>query len=48
MDGIRKERKKGVKRGPYKRKSKDQTEGNNFNCMLFSYITIFVASMNPS
>lgn len=28
VDGIRKERKKGIKRGPYKRKSKSSNEGN--------------------
>lgn len=31
VDGVRKERKKGVKRGPYKRKSKEQDEGSNFD-----------------
>ncbi|KAF8957692.1 hypothetical protein BDZ97DRAFT_1844781 [Flammula alnicola] len=31
IDGQRKERKKGTKRGPYKRKSKGESDGNSFN-----------------
>ncbi|KAF9530157.1 hypothetical protein CPB83DRAFT_868665 [Crepidotus variabilis] len=31
VDGVRKERKKGVKRGPYKRKNKDQMDSGSLN-----------------
>jgi len=40
MDGIRKERKKGIKRGPYKRKTKDGSEGTSFNG-IFCSLDIF-------
>jgi hypothetical protein len=41
VDGQRKERKKGVKRGPYKRKSKGESDGS-FTGMLCVVASTFL------